>query len=262
MPFYSNIIMKIRLNPNVDVITYNTHVHATNIFGIISDRPYALVLDCTDNPATRYLVNDACVLTRTPLVSASALKTEGQLSVLNFAGGPCYRCLFPVPPPPNAVVSCGDGGILGPVVGIMGVHQAIEALKLLTGGYDAPGAGDDTDAGTDFKPFLTLFSAYSFPQWRTMKMRGRKPGCAVCGEEPSISRDLIESGKLDYSEFCGGHANMVRVDEATERVSVQEYKRVLDSGTPHLLVDVRVKEQFDICALPNSIRMWLQFSLL
>lgn len=246
-----------RLNPNVRVITYNTNVYANNIFNIISDQPYTLVLDCTDNPATRYLVNDACVLTCKPLVSASALKTEGQLSVLNFAGVPCYRCLFPVPPPPNAVVSCGDGGILGPVVGIMGVHQAIEALKLLTHGYDTLNDCDDAGSSTIFKPFLMLFSAYSFPQWRTMKMRGRKSTCAVCGDQPSISRELIESGGLDYSEFCGGHASMVRADEKTERISVQEYKCIVDTGKPHSLVDVRVKEQFDICALPNSISMFL-----
>lgn len=217
---------------------------------------YTVVLDCTDNPATRYLVNDACVLTKIPLVSASALKTEGQLSVLNFAGGPCYRCLFPVPPPPNSVVSCGDGGILGPVVGIMGVYQAIEALKVLTNAYKTTTDNDKDDSSNDdgipFVPSLHLFSAYSFPPWRCIKMRGRKSICAVCGDNPTITQQAVESGDLDYAVFCGKPI-MTLIDPVTERISVQSYKEILDHNTKHTLVDVRPKEQFEICSLPNSL---------
>lgn len=221
---------------------------------------YDLILDCTDNPASRYLISDAAVLCGIPLVSASALKTEGQLCVLNFEGGPCYRCLFPVPPPANSVVACGDGGILGPVVGMMGVWQSVEAIKVLTGAYGS----DGRDAGPPhqkFTPSLHLFSAYGFPPFRSMKMRGRKPACAACGDAPTITRTAIETGDLDYHAFCGT-PSMVYADP-DERISVQEFQTAVLGGTatpplpqpPHTLLDVRTKEQFAICALPNSINI-------
>jgi adenylyltransferase/sulfurtransferase len=178
----------------------------TNSFEIFEG--YHLILDCTDTPAARYLINDTAVLLGIPLVSASALKTEGQLSVLNFKSGPCYRCLFPVAPPPDSVLACGDGGILGPVVGVMGLMQAIEAIKILTGAYDEA-----------FTPSLTMFSAYSAPQWRYIRMRDKKKDCAACGVSPAITREAIEASQYSYVEFCG-RATQVHL-KPMERISVE-----------------------------------------
>lgn len=231
-----------KLNPNVQVIVHDTRLSPENVFGIFSSG-YTLILDCTDTPNTRYLISDTAVILGIPLVSASALKTEGQLSVLNFRNGPCYRCFFPVPPPPDSVLSCGDGGILGPVVGVMGVMQSIEAIKVSTGAYD----------DGEFKPSLTMFSAYSTPQWRNIKMRGKKPGCVACGENPTVTRESIESGETNYTEFCGRPTQILI--SPNERVSVREYSSIRKetTSTPHTLIDVREKPQFDICSLDGAI---------
>jgi adenylyltransferase/sulfurtransferase len=171
------------------------------------------VLDCTDHPTSRYLISDACVLTGKPLVSASALKTEGQLIVLNnppkppeeLSGGPCYRCIFPKPPPAESVLSCGEGGILGPVVGIMGVLQALEAIKVLTKQDKTANTNPSTTKGVEEPPraSLLMFSAYSNPQFRTMRLRSRRDTCAACSAERTISADSLTSGSLDYIAFCG-----------------------------------------------------------
>lgn len=264
----------------VQVVEYGEHVGPGNVFEIMEGKregegnktkeKYDLVLDCTDNPATRYLLNDAAVITGIPLVSAAALKTEGQLSVLNFKGGPCYRCLFPVPPPPESVVACGDGGVLGPVVGLMGVWQAVEAIKILTGAYDpqpsssstTPETASESDstaapnsAAATFTPSLHLFSAYSFPPFRSLKLRSRKPSCAVCGSEPTVTRDSIESSDLDYHLFCGSSAGPIALLNNDERVSVAEYSEVRESGLEHTVLDVRVDGQFLLCALPGSVHI-------
>lgn len=225
-------------NDNVNVQIHNIRLLPDNVFDIF--RQYDLVLDCTDTPNTRYLISDAAVILGLPLVSASALKTEGQLSVLNFKDGPCYRCFFPVPPPPDSVLSCGDGGILGPVVGVMGVMQSIEAIKVITGAYEDR---------QEFKPSLTLFSAYSMPQWRTIRMRGKKSDCATCGESPTITKESIESGETDYTAFCG-LPTQVTLSPA-ERVSVKRYAELRDM--PHTLIDVREKPQFEICSLEGAV---------
>jgi len=130
----------VRLNPNVHYVAYPNHLTPANAIATMEN--YDLVLDCTDHPASRYLISDAAVLCGKLLISGSALRTEGQLMVLNNppstshqeAGGPCYRCIFPKPPPIESVVSCGDGGILGPVVGVIGVLMALEAIKLIASG--------------------------------------------------------------------------------------------------------------------------------
>ncbi|ANB12317.1 Uba4p [Sugiyamaella lignohabitans] len=225
------------LNPKVNTVTYKTRLTGDNAFDIFTG--YDLVLDCTDTPSTRYLINDTAVLLNIPLVSASALKTEGQLLVLNYLSGPCYRCLFPIPPPPDSVLSCGDGGILGPVVGIMGVLQSIEAIKVITGAYEF----------SKYTPSMTLFSAYSAPQWRYIRMRGKKDTCAVCGSNPSITRQGIEFGEYSYEEFCGRASQVYLKPE--ERVTVETYSKERDM--PHTLIDVRESSQFDICSLPGSI---------
>ncbi|KAG5355357.1 Adenylyltransferase and sulfurtransferase UBA4 [Yarrowia sp. C11] len=231
-----------QLNSCISVSPIVSRLTSENSFGIFKN--HDLVLDCTDGPAVRYLINDTAVLSGIPVVSASALKTEGQLSIYNYNGGPCYRCLFPIPPPADAVETCGDGGILGPVVGMMGLSQAMEAIKLLTGFY-----------AESFTPFLMLYSAYSFPQWKCVKVRKRQKTCSVCGDEPTISRDVIESGKVDYAEFCGSPSQVVLGSE--QRVTVQEYNEVKSSK--HVLLDVREAHQFDIMALPGAVNIpWSQ----
>jgi len=215
---------------------------------------YDLVLDCTDHPAIRYLINDVAVIMNIPIVSASALRTDGQLIVLNNPPGvgPCYRCIWPRPPPAESVVGCGEGGILGPVVGLMGVMQAIEAIKVIT-------KNPVKDIG---RTTMTLFAAYGASPFRCLKMRGKKAGCAACGSpervEEKITREGIEDGRMDYVAFCGGMAGVRELKE-DERVSVAEYKRVVDRGVEHLLLDVRDKTQFGICQLAGSLS---EFSLL
>lgn len=260
------------LNGGVRVVEYGVPVGAANVFDILEGRDpgtgtkegnlkkYDLVLDCTDNPATRYLLNDAAVIAGIPLVSAAALKTEGQLSVLNFKGGPCYRCLFPVPPPPESVVACGDGGVVGPVVGLMGVWQAVEAIKILTGAYDVALSSSTTNsslkpAAATFTPSLHLFSAYSFPPFRSVKLRSRKPSCAACGTSPTVTRASIESGSFDYAFFCSTSSGGLNLLDADERISVLEYQKVRESGLDHTVLDVRVEGQFLLCALPGSVHI-------
>ena len=198
-----------------------------------------------------------------PLVSASALRTEGQLMVLNNpprpagdkSGGPCYRCVFPKPPPANSVTSCADGGILGPVVGTMGVLQALEVIKVITG---------DASAEPRDPPLLHIFSAYSTPLFRTIKVRSRRANCAVCSSEASVTLETLKSGSTDYVFFCGT-ADPETLLTPEERVSPLEYRArypetftsqpgVAD-GKPPTMIDVREKVQFDICNIDQSINI-------
>lgn len=231
-------------------------------------QPYDLVLDCTDTPASRYLISDTCVLLGKPLVSASALRTDGQLMVLNnpplpsgnTSGGPCYRCVFPKPPPPESVVSCGDGGILGPVVGTMGVLQALEAIKLLT---KAP-SQTPHESPTPEPPTLLIFSAYANPMFRSIRLRTRKPKCAACSAHATVTREALTSGSLDYVQFCGT-INPVDALSPNERISADNYAKIrLDvnpftglepSKDSHILLDVREKVQFDLCHLEGSVNV-------
>jgi adenylyltransferase/sulfurtransferase len=216
------------------------------------------------------------VLLGKPLVSASALRTDGQLVVLNYparpsgdpAGGPCYRCIFPKPPPAETVVSCGDGGILGPVVGVMGVLQALEVIKLITAGGATHSFHVDAAASSFAEtaldtPSLLLFSAYSNPQFRAMRLRPRRKNCASCSAEATVSAEALTSGSMDYVQFCGV-ANPVNMLSPEERVSAVQYaearKNISLSGRQHQVVDVREKVQFDLCHLYGSIN--IPFSLI
>ncbi|BCR88485.1 urmylation protein [Aspergillus chevalieri] len=248
------------LNHHSTYIPYRAHLTPQDAPEIFKD--YDLILDCTDNPATRYLISDTAVLLGKPLVSASALRTEGQLMVLNnpprpagdATGGPCYRCVFPKPPPANSVVSCADGGILGPVVGTMGLLQALEAIKVIT-------ASDSTPRNP---PSLLIFSAYSSPQFRSIKLRSRRANCAVCSAEAKVSLDTLKSGSTDYEFFCGT-ATPETLLSPEERISPQEYRArhpdTFAAGTTpavdgkHTMIDVREKVQFDICNIDNSINI-------
>ncbi|XP_026141147.1 adenylyltransferase and sulfurtransferase MOCS3 isoform X2 [Carassius auratus] len=211
-----------RLNSRVQCVPYHLQLSRENALQLIQQ--YDIVADCSDNVPTRYLVNDACVLTGRPLVSASALRMEGQLTVYNCRGGPCYRCLYPAPPPPETITNCSDGGVLGVVPGIMGCLQALEVLKIASG------------QGSSFEKQLLMFDGQE-GRFRSIRLRPKQAECAVCGETPTVTE------LQDYEQFCGS--------AATDK----EYKAILDSSAPHLLLDVRPKVEVDICHLPISINI-------
>ncbi|EGW30880.1 uncharacterized protein SPAPADRAFT_142735 [Spathaspora passalidarum NRRL Y-27907] len=230
-----------RLNYHVNVETYPVRLTNDNAFSIVSK--YDLVLDCTDHPAIRYLINDVCVILSKTIVSGSGLKSDGQLSVLNFQTyGPCYRCFYPQPPSPDSVTSCSDGGVIGPAIGLVGTSMAVETIKVLTGYYTRE----------NFKPFLSVYSGYPFQQFRMFKMRGKQKSCEVCGEKPSVTRDKIESNELNYGVFCG-RVTFPPLDKQY-RILPSEYHDFVQNKK-HLLIDVRPKEQFAITSLPNSINI-------
>lgn len=227
-----------RLNSVVQCVPYHIQLSRENAIKLIQQ--YDIVADCSDNVPTRYLVNDACVLTGKPLVSASALRMEGQLTVYNYRGGPCYRCLYPSPPPPETVTNCSDEGVLGVVPGIMGCLQALEVLKIASG------------QGSSFEKQLLMFDGQD-GRFRSIRLRAKQSECAVCGETPTVTQ------LQDYERFCGSAATdkcrRLNLLTKEQRVSVQEYKEILDSSTPHLLLDVRPKVEVDICHLPFSINI-------
>ena len=245
------------LNPN---LIYNRHpYHLTPQTAIELFTQYDLILDCTDHPTSRYLISDACVLTCRPLVSASALKTEGQLIVLNnpplppgspLGGGPCYRCVFPKPPPTNSVLSCGEGGILGPVVGLMGVLQALEAIKVLTA---KPVEDYSSPTFEPPKPTMLMFSAYSTPPFRSVRLRSRRADCAVCSSQGTITQHSLTSGSLDYVAFCG-RTMPVNVLPPAARVSAKWFAGLPRDGS-NMLIDVRDETQFAMCALRGSVNV-------
>ncbi|KAH3940731.1 bifunctional adenylyltransferase/sulfurtransferase uba4 [Parastagonospora nodorum] len=250
------------LNPNVKLVPHVARL--TPETAISTFEKYDLVLDCTDTPASRYLISDTCVLLRKRLVSASALRIDGQLMVLNNppsapgdpSGGPCYRCVFPKPPPPESVVSCGEGGILGPVVGVMGVLQALEAIKVLT---QQPSRGATIDP-----PTLLIFSAYSQPMFRSIRLRSRKPKCAACSSQSTISAEALQSGSLDYVQFCGS-VNPVTALTPQERISPENYSKLRSGVNPftgtvsskdnHILIDTRERVQFELANIDGSVNI-------
>ncbi|XP_012169453.1 adenylyltransferase and sulfurtransferase MOCS3 [Bombus terrestris] len=227
-----------RLNSDIKVTPYKIQLDSSNALDII--KCYDVVVDATDNVATRYLLNDACVLSNKPLVSGSALKFEGHLSVFNY-NGPCYRCIFPKPPPPETVTNCGDGGVFGPAVGTIGVLQALEALKIV---LDLPHV---------LSGQLLLFDGLE-TKFRKINLRAKNINCAVCGKHPTLHK------LIDYEQFCGAKANdkdpKLNLLRTEERISVEEYNTTLKLGTKaHILIDVRSAEEFDICHLKHSINI-------
>ncbi|KAI9715788.1 MAG: hypothetical protein M1812_005787 [Candelaria pacifica] len=252
---HSAMIYLQRLNPDVRYIPHAEGLTPENAIEIFNG--YDIILDCTDNPATRYLISDTAVVLRKPLISASALRTEGQLMVLNSPprppgdpmGGPCYRCVFPKPPPADSVLSCGEGGILGPVVGVMGVLQALEAIKVIVA--DASSA----DTRAEKAPSLLLFSAFSDQQFRAVRLRPRRAKCAACSAEATVTKESLLSGSLDYIQFCG-ISNPVNILSEEERISAHEYKRLQEGVIKdHLLIDVRDEIQFRLVSLSGSINI-------
>ncbi|CAO3587525.1 unnamed protein product [Absidia cylindrospora] len=226
------------INSSCHVVPYTFSMDSSNALEVI--KQYDLVLDATDNVATRYLLNDACVLLGKPLVSGSALRYDGQLTVYNYQNGPCYRCLHPIPPPPETVGRCSDNGVLGVVPGIIGILQALEAMKVATGLHSG-------------EPSFLIFSALSNPMFRTMKLRNKKKECSICGEHPTITQ------LIDYVAFCGSGADDKNTTQAVlgpdERINVKEYHQILQQEQPHVLLDVRPTLQLDICQLPHSLNI-------
>jgi adenylyltransferase/sulfurtransferase len=218
------------LNPNCEVVIHNTRISSENALDLI--RPYDIVVDGTDNFPTRYLTNDACVLLKKPNVYGSIFRFEGQASVFApHLGGPCYRCLYPEPPPPGMVPSCAEGGVLGVLPGIIGCIQTTEILKLALG------------KGNPLVGRLVLFNALDM-KFRELKLR-RDPACPVCGEHPTI-RELI-----DYETFCG----IVPEPEPTanpDEVTVQDMKKALDNPALGIrVVDVREADEYEIAKVPG-----------
>lgn len=198
------------INPHVEITTYERRLDATNAEDLLA--AFDLVLDGTDTFATRYLVNDASVLTGTPNVYASVSRFDGQASVFGASGGPCYRCLFPEPPPPGLIPNCAEGGVLGVLPGLLGTIQATEALKVLLG------------VGTPLIGRLLLLDALTM-ETRTLDI-GRDPSCPVCGENPSIT-------------------TLSPMPPTVPEITVREYKQRLDAGDTPFLLDVREPDEYE-----------------
>ncbi|EKM78574.1 hypothetical protein AGABI1DRAFT_40960 [Agaricus bisporus var. burnettii JB137-S8] len=231
-----------RINSSIQVNVITSRLTPQNALEILGG--YDIILDCTDNAPTRYLLSDIAVILKKPLVSGAAQKYEGQLAIYNLGpDGPCYRCLFPKPPAPENAGTCEETGILGVVTGIIGNLQALETIKLVTGLHSA-----------DRKPSMTLFSALGSPPFRYIKLRSRKADCFACGRK-DFSLDMI--AETDYVQVCGGpRPNWIErglVDGvAGYRATVKDLKNVLDSGQEIHLLDVRPSTEFGICRLPSS----------
>ncbi|WP_165874062.1 molybdopterin-synthase adenylyltransferase MoeB [Rubrobacter taiwanensis] len=216
------------INPNVKVETFEEALSSENALDIFRD--FDIIVDGTDNFPTRYLVNDACVLTGKPNVYGSIFRFEGQASVFWAEEGPCYRCLYPEPPPPGLVPSCAEGGVLGILPGAIGTIQATETVKLILG------------IGEPLIGRLLLYDALGM-RFREMKLR-KDPNCPICGENPTVT-ELI-----DYQEFCGiPQAQAAAQQNAVPEISVRELKEKLDRGENVYVLDVREPHEYEIANL-------------
>lgn len=220
------------LNPDVEIATYETRLTSENALELFKD--YDIIVDGTDNFPTRYLVNDACVLSGKPNVYGSIFRFEGQVTVFGMPGGPCYRCLYPEPPPPGLVPSCAEGGVLGVLPGIVGSLQALETIKLIIG------------KGEPLAGRLVLFDALML-KFRELKLR-KNAHCPMCGTHRKI-HELI-----DYNEFCG-----IRGEEEQEsdlkvpEISARELKEKFDRGEDIFILDVREPHEYQICNLKGHL---------
>lgn len=223
------------INPYVNVIKHEVRLDATNVMELFAQ--YDLIVDGTDNFATRYLVNDACVLLNKPYVWGSIYRFDGQVSVFWSEHGPCYRCLYPEPPPPGMVPSCSEGGVLGVLCASIGSIQVTEAIKVLTG------------IGDPLVGSLIVYDALEMT-YRKIKMR-KDPNCAVCGENPTVT-ELI-----DYEAFCGAvssEAAEAIVDSTINVKQLDEMLKARERGEQDfLLVDVREPNEYDIVNIPGSV---------
>ena len=223
------------INPNVEIRTYETALSSRNALDLFA--PYDVILDGSDNFPTRYLVNDACVLLGKPNAYGSIFRFEGQASVFATKDGPCYRCLYPEPPPPGLVPSCAEGGVLGVLPGVIGVIQATETIKLILG------IGE---------PLIGRFMIYDALKMRFRELTLRRdPDCPVCGTRPTVT------GLIDYEQFCGvppAAPEPLAVNSATEITAI-DLKLRLDRGDALTIVDVREVNEYQINRIAGSLLM-------
>ncbi len=219
------------INPFLNIRTFETKLTSENALEIFAD--FDIIADGTDNFPTRYLVNDACVLTGKPNVYGSIFRFEGQASVFATKKGPCYRCLYPAPPPPGLVPSCAEGGVLGILPGLVGVIQATEVIKLILG------------KGEPLIGRLLLIDALGM-KFRELKLR-KNPDCPVCGTHPTVSR------LIDYNEFCGIRGEETLVTSNVPEMQVEELKRALDAGEDIFVLDVREPHEYQICNIGGHL---------
>ena len=213
------------INPFLEIRTFETKLTSENALALFNE--FDIIADGTDNFPTRYLVNDACVLTGKPNVYGSIFRFEGQASVFATEEGPCYRCLYPEPPPPGLVPSCAEGGVLGILPGLVGVMQATEVIKLILG------------KGEPLIGRLLLVDALGM-KFRELKLR-KNPDCPVCGTHPTITK------LIDYNEFCGIRGEEKPVEAGPSEIQVEELKRRLDAGDDLFVLDVREPHEYQIC---------------
>ncbi len=217
------------INPNVQLDRHEVALTSENAFDVMKD--YDIVVDGTDNFPTRYLVNDACVILKKPNVYGSIFRFEGQATVFAYEGGPCYRCLYPEPPPPGLVPSCAEGGVLGILPGMIGIIQATETVKLILG------------IGQPLVGRLVLYDALDM-KFRELKLR-RNPECPVCGDHPTVTK------LIDYQQFCGIPAQ-AEAAPASGEITAFEVKAKIDRGDKFLLLDVREPHEAQICRIPEA----------
>ena len=220
------------INPNVNVVVHELRLDTDNVMEIFSQ--YDLIVDGTDNFATRYLVNDACVLLKKPYVWGSIYRFDGQASVFWAEYGPCYRCLYPEPPPPGMVPSCAEGGVLGVLCASIGSIQTTEAIKLIAG------------IGEPLIGQLMIYDALEM-SYRKIKVR-KDPKCPLCGDKPTQTELLP-----DYEAFCGVLSDAAEVAVKDSTISVTELKSKMDKKENFLLIDVREPSEYEIVKIPGSV---------
>ncbi len=219
------------INPYTDVVLHEERLDSSNVMDIFAQ--YDLIVDGTDNFATRYLVNDAAVLLGKPYIWGSIYRFEGQASVFWSEYGPCYRCLYPEPPPPGMVPSCAEGGVLGVLCASIGAIQVTEAIKVLTG------------IGDPLVGRLMTYDALEMA-YRTVKVR-KDPNCAICSDHPTVT-ELI-----DYEAFCGSISDEAAEAAKGSTITVQQLKDMLDADESIYLVDVREPNEFEIVSIPGAV---------
>jgi molybdopterin/thiamine biosynthesis adenylyltransferase/rhodanese-related sulfurtransferase len=218
------------INPHIRIDRHEVALTSENALQLFQD--YDIVVDGTDNFPTRYLVNDACVLSGKPNVYGSIFRFEGQATVFAYPGGPCYRCLYPEPPPPGLVPSCAEGGVLGILPGMIGIVQATETVKLILG------------IGELLVGRLLLYDAMNM-RFRELKLR-RDPECPVCGDHRTITK------LIDYEQFCGIPAQPEPAAAVQGDIDPTEVKQKLDRGDQFVLLDVREPHEYQICNIPGA----------
>ena len=219
------------INPYVNVITHETRLDTSNVMEIFSQ--YDIIVDGTDNFATRYLVNDACVLLKKPYVWGSIYRFDGQASVFWAEYGPCYRCLYPEPPPPGMVPSCAEGGVLGVLCATIGSIQTTEAIKVLTG------------VGEPLIGSLMVYDALDMT-FRKIKVR-KDPNCPLCSQNPTQTALLP-----DYEAFCGVLSDAAQEASAGSTITVQDLKSKIDAQANYYLIDVREPSEYEIVKIPTA----------